>query len=180
MHRDPCPGGVGRADRGAQRFEVVCRRRRLRYRAVRTPLREVADDLHPGRPGRHLRPDRRNELVWRDRGVHARKVPFRRGEEPPGGGDDRTPGYRSAREAEADLAAAPCIADHRDPGGRVFLQARGAVLAVREIGAALVNRDGRMRVRVDKPSEREPARQFLLVARAGNHPFAEKTVQEHP
>ena len=43
-----------------------------------------------------------------------------------------------------------------------------------------VNRDGRMRVRVDKPGQREPAGQFLRVARAGNHTFARKAVQEYP
>ena len=90
------------------------------------------------------------------------------------------PGRRGAREPEGDLAAASGIADHGDTPSGVFLQARGAVLAAGEVGAALVNRDGGMRVRINEPGQREPARQFLLVARAGNHAFAGKAVQEHP
>jgi hypothetical protein len=58
---------VGRVNGLAQRADVVCCRRGLRYRAVLTPLREIADDLHPGRPGRHLGLDRRGELVRLDR-----------------------------------------------------------------------------------------------------------------
>jgi hypothetical protein len=91
-----------------------------------------------------------------------------------------TTGYRSAREAEGDQAVAPGIADHRDPGGRVFLQARDAVLAVREIGAALVNCDSGMRMRIDKPGQRKPAGQFLRIARSRYHAFARKAVQEYP
>jgi hypothetical protein len=171
---------VGRVDRLAQRADVVCCGRRLRHRAVLTPLRKVADDLHPGRSGRHLGLDRRGELVRLDRCVHARKVPVGRGEETSGGGHDRMPGRRGAREPEGDLAAASGIADHGDTPGGVFLQPRGAVRAVREVRAVPVNGDGRMRVRIDEPGQREPAGQFLQVTRAGNHAFAGKAVQEHP
>ena len=90
------------------------------------------------------------------------------------------PGRRGAREPQGDLAAASGIADHGDTPGGVFFQPRGTVLAVREVRAVPVNRDGRMRVRVDKPGQREPAGQFLRVARAGNHTFARKAVQEYP
>jgi hypothetical protein len=112
--------------------------------------------------------------------VHAREVPVGRGEETSGGGHDRMPGRRRAREPEGDRAAASGIADHGDTPGGVFLQPRGAVLAVREVRAVPVSRDGRMRVRIHKSGQREPARQFLRVSGAGNHAFASKAVQEYP
>ena len=82
------------------------------------PLREIADDLHPGRARRDLGPDGRGELFRLDRGVHAGKVPVRRGEEAAGGGHHRAPGRRGAREAECDLAAAAGVTDHGHPRWR--------------------------------------------------------------
>jgi hypothetical protein len=180
VHRDPRPGGVGGIDRLAQRSEVVRRRRRLRHRPALGPFGEVADDLHPGRPGGHLGLDRRNEFARRDRGVHAGEVPVRRGKKPAGGGDNRASGCRGAREAESDLAAAAGVADHRDPGGRVPREPRGAVRAVGEVGAVLVNGNRGVRVRVDEPGQRVPAGQLLRLARPGNHPVARKAVKERP
>jgi hypothetical protein len=37
-----------------------------------------------------------------------------------------------------------------------------------------------MRVRIDKPGQRIPARQFLRIARSRHHTFARKAVQECP
>ena len=176
VHRDPRPRGVGRVDRPAQRVEVVGRCRRLRRRPVRTPLGGVADDLHPRRPCRHLGLDSSDELVRRDGGVHARKVPVHRREESAGGGHDGTPGRRGAREFKRGLAAAPDIADHGDTTDGVFRQARGAVLAAGEERAVLVSCDGRVRVRVDQPGQRIPAGQFLVLARSGNHALAREAV----
>ena len=180
MHRDPCSGGVGRVNRPAKRAEVVCRGCRLRQRAVLTPFREIADDLHPRRPGRHFGLDRRGELVRRDGGMHAGEVPVRRGKEPAGGSHDRMPGHRSAREAEADLAKASGIADYGNPCGRVFLQTRSTVLAVRQVWAVLVSCDSRVGVRVDEPGDRIPAGQLLRLARSCNHTVARKAVSECP
>ena len=110
--------------------------------------------------------DRRYEFVRSDGGVHAREVPVCRGKESASGGDDGTPGRRGARECKGGLAAAPDIADHGDTAGGVLLQARDAVLAVREERTVLVPGNGRMRVRVDQPGQRIPTGQFHLLARS--------------
>lgn len=99
VHRDPRTCGMGCVDRLTQGAEVVGRSRRLRHRPVRAPLRGVADDLHPRRPGCHLGLDGSDEFVRLNGGVHAREVPVRRGEESASGGHDGTPDSRRARES---------------------------------------------------------------------------------
>ena len=115
-----------------------------------------------------------------DRSVHAGEVPARRGEEAAGGGHDRAPRRGAAREAEGDLGDAPGVPDHGHPAGRVLVKPRGAVLAVGQVRPLLVGGDGRVRVRVDEPGEREPAGQLLGLARPGGDAVARGAVEERP